>query len=271
LAHPGQFGPPQSTSVSLPFWTPSLHVGTAQAPAAQTPLTQSLAPAQPLPSAHLGQFGPPQSMSVSPSFWIPSLHVGAGAAHTPAVQTPLRQSFAPAQPLPSAHLGQFGPPQSTSVSPSFWIPSLHVGAGATQTPAVQTPLRQSFPPLQPLPSAHLAQWGPPQSTSVSLSFLTPSLHVAGGGVQVPLTHVSLAGQALPHEPQWLGLLASATHPPAQAVMPEGHVVVHTPLAHTWPVAQVLPQAPQLSGSLESDTHVLEQFVCSDEQWAWHLP
>jgi 2-polyprenyl-3-methyl-5-hydroxy-6-metoxy-1,4-benzoquinol methylase len=81
----------------------------------------------------------------------------------------------------------------------------------------------------------------------------------------------LAGQALPHEPQWLGLLASATHPPAQAVMPEGHVVVHTPLAHTWPVAQVLPQAPQLSGSLESDTHVLEQFVCSDEQWAWHLP
>jgi hypothetical protein len=36
--------PPQSTSVSVAFFTMSLHVGTWQIPAVHTPLTQSPAP-----------------------------------------------------------------------------------------------------------------------------------------------------------------------------------------------------------------------------------
>lgn len=44
--------------------------------------------------------------------------------------------------LPSGHFGQVKPPQSTSVSIPFWMPSLHVGI-AVQTPLSQLPLWQS--------------------------------------------------------------------------------------------------------------------------------
>src|SRR6185436_14133368 len=67
---------PQSTSVSVPFCTPSVQVGALQvfAIASQIRLSQSLADRHFLPSAHGPQPAPPQSMSVSSPSWIVSAH-----------------------------------------------------------------------------------------------------------------------------------------------------------------------------------------------------
>jgi hypothetical protein len=92
---------------------------------------------------------------------------------TPPEQWPLAQSAPLAHVLPFAHAGQ----------PCCWpqTSAEHAGGGATQTPPVQTPLAQSVAVAQRLPSAHFAHVGPPQSTSVSLPFWTPSLQVGAGG------------------------------------------------------------------------------------------
>ena len=60
---PGRSAPPQSRSVSSPFFTPSSHAGAAHVPS-QTPLTQSAPIAQTAPFAH-GPQSPPQSTAVS--------------------------------------------------------------------------------------------------------------------------------------------------------------------------------------------------------------
>jgi hypothetical protein len=78
--------PPQSTSDSVPFFTPSEHEGTWQTFDVQTPLWQSAGTAHPLVSAH-GEHAPPQSTSVSVPFLVPS--VQPGAWHTLVAQTPL--------------------------------------------------------------------------------------------------------------------------------------------------------------------------------------
>lgn len=78
--------PPQSTSDSLPFMTPSEHEGTWQTPAVHTPLPQSAGVAHVAPSAHGSQTGPPQSTSVSAPFRSPSLQ--GGGAQVPPLQFP---------------------------------------------------------------------------------------------------------------------------------------------------------------------------------------
>jgi hypothetical protein len=79
-AHAGAEAPPQSTSVSSPFFTPSIAVATWQLPLVQTPLAQSL------PLAH-----------------APLLFAfAAGAAHAPARQTPDLQSPSAAHPPPTS-------------------------------------------------------------------------------------------------------------------------------------------------------------------------
>src|SRR5689334_9642730 len=58
--------PPQSMSVSAPFFTASVGEGIWQTSSLQTPLVQSVVPlAQPFPSSHFGAAPPPQSTSVS--------------------------------------------------------------------------------------------------------------------------------------------------------------------------------------------------------------
>jgi hypothetical protein len=69
--HAGQ-GPPQSTSVSAPFATPSVQLGATQT-RLQTPLAQSPANRHALSTSHFGQ-EPPQSVSVSSPFFKPSVH-----------------------------------------------------------------------------------------------------------------------------------------------------------------------------------------------------
>ncbi|WP_219827603.1 hypothetical protein [Salmonella enterica] len=69
--------PPQSTSLSSAFWTPSVDVGFAHFfdAGSHTLLVQSVPALQPLSSAQRGApvaAGPPQSMSVSCPFITPS-------------------------------------------------------------------------------------------------------------------------------------------------------------------------------------------------------
>ncbi len=209
--------PPQSTSVSPPFWTPSFGVGVAQVLPEQMWLVQSCLPLHIFPGAHGGASSaprfpaPPQSTSVSPPFCTPSFEDGGWHVHVspsgqssgrppaPALslQTPVKQSLPSVHPCPTWHTGAPSlegffvplssmkpPPQSTSVSLSFFTPSLAVGDW--QTPPVHTSLWQSVASAQPLfePQAGapsdagffipFARTAPPQSTSVSLSFFTPS-------------------------------------------------------------------------------------------------
>src|SRR5262245_51887015 len=89
------------------------------------------------------------------------------------LHTPLWQSVGAPQALLSAHLGQVGPPQSTSLSSLSSSPSLHV---ARHVHPEQLPPMQSVPAPHPLPVGHLGQLGPPQSLSVSAPFFTPSVH-----------------------------------------------------------------------------------------------
>jgi len=268
--------PPQSMSVSLPFFTASLQVGAVQTSVAagqKSGLEQSLLAAQPTPAAQRGQlFAPPQSTPVSTPFCTLSVH--EGAAHSPAVHTPLVQSEPVPHPDPVPQRAQAPlPPQSTPVSPPFFTPSPQ--EGAAHTPAVHTRLTQ-LAPLVPhsWPTAHSWLVGaaaqlPPQSTSLSLPFFRASLQLAGVQVpfapQMPFTQSAATAQAFP-SPHFLLVGAAAQLPPQStavsvpfftlslqvgtAQVPE----VQTPLAqlrpapvpdpHIWPFAQPGQEPPQ---------------------------
>jgi hypothetical protein len=117
VPHAAQAPPPQSVSVSVPFLTPSVHVGWQTLPV-QRPPAQSPLILQARPGPHFFAQLPPQSTSVSVPFFLPSVQL----MQTPPVQSPFAQSLAAAQAWPSAHGGQVAPPQSTSVSvPSFTL------------------------------------------------------------------------------------------------------------------------------------------------------
>src|SRR5687767_8294849 len=89
------------------------------------------------------------------------------------------------QTLPFMQGEQKRPPQSVSVSEPFFSPSLHE---APHTLFVHTPLTQSEPIPQARPLAHLPH-APPQSTSLSVPFLTMSMQV--GEAQRPLAQTPL--------------------------------------------------------------------------------
>jgi hypothetical protein len=112
---------------------------------------QSLFVPQPLPTAQFAVQVPPQSTSVSFPFLTPSVHVAA--THLPPLEhLPLAgsaQSVFALQFLPTAHVGPQPPPQSTSVSVPFRLPSPH--AAATHAPALHT-FGQAVPSSQ-VPSA----------------------------------------------------------------------------------------------------------------------
>jgi hypothetical protein len=171
--------PPQSVSDSLPFFTVSLQVAAlhvlVEVPV-QTRLWQSEATRQAFPSLHAAQLGPPQSTSVSPVDASCTPLVQLAAWHVPFKQlAPETQSAVAPQLSPALHSEvPHASPQSTSPSPPFLTPSLHVGAA--HFPAVHTPLSQSPAPEHALVGTHLGQLEP-QSTSVSVPFLTLSLHV----------------------------------------------------------------------------------------------
>ena len=129
--------PPQSLSVSPPFFALSEQVAAWQMLVVHTALSQSLAPVQAAPLAQGGQAGPPQSTSDSP--WFKTLSVQLGARQVPITQLALEQSDPLAHFLPAAHFGQDAPPQSVSVSLPFLIESVQVAPA--HLPRRQWPLR----------------------------------------------------------------------------------------------------------------------------------
>jgi hypothetical protein len=117
------------------------------------------------------------------------------------LHTPLEQSVASAQLEPSLH-AEHVPPQSVSVSEPFLAPSLQVGAWQVAGLPEQTLLVQSVETEQSLVSAHLAQVPPPQSTSVSVPFLTVSgqaaaWHFFGVPLHTPLVQSVVAAHDSP--------------------------------------------------------------------------
>jgi len=123
VAHAPQVAPPQSTSVSAPFFTLSVHVGAWHVPPAHDPLAQSVLSVHVAPTAHGEQPGP-QSTSASLPFFTLSVQVGAW--QTEPVQTRFLQSLGDLQAWPPLHGGHVAPPQSTSVSVPFRTKSVQV-------------------------------------------------------------------------------------------------------------------------------------------------
>ncbi len=105
--------PPQSVSVSAPFFTPSEQPGAEHSSPAHTADAQSVPVMHESPWLHGGQL-PPQSKSVSSPFLTPSEQLGA--RHRLLLpHTPLWQSAPVEQPPPVVQPGH-EPPQSTPVS-----------------------------------------------------------------------------------------------------------------------------------------------------------
>ena len=65
---------------------------------------------------------------------------------------------------------------------------------------------------------------------------------------MPPEHVLSLAHVTPQAPQFVGLVASLTHAPAQRL---GAFEEHwqTPLVHCWPAGHTVPHAPQLLLSL----------------------
>jgi hypothetical protein len=145
-----------------------------------------------------------------------------------------------------------------------------------------TPLVQSVTTKQTLLSAHLLQVPPPQSTSVSLPFLTVSLQVAATHLlavhtplwqSLPSVHAPLVVQRLQLElpPQSTSLsppfLTVSLHAGAMHSPP-----VHTPLwqspftLHTLPSAHLFVHVPP-----QSTSDSLPFFLPSLHVAAWHEP
>ena len=154
--------PPQSTSVSSWFWTPSKQL--THVSASQVLLTQSAPTRHDIPSPHGMQAPPPQSTSVSPPHRMPSLQLPA--MQTKPEQQALTQSAGPRQGSPSSH-GSHDPPQSMPVSSplrtessqavSPTAPALAGAAGrpsAAQRPATTTiPTAETISPPLVSPTA----------------------------------------------------------------------------------------------------------------------
>jgi len=192
----------------------------------------------------------------------------------PVPHTWLWQSPPPLQARPVAQSPQ-RPPQSTSLSLAFATASLQVGAWqhcskpGAQPPALHTPLWQSAPAPQPWPGAQSGQ-APPQSTSTSLPFFTPSVQL--GAAQRPFPpQTALAQSALVlhvdpsaqpgHSPPPQSVPSSA---PLRAPSPQEMAAQRELLAgqnkpatqsasawHRCPARQVLPHTPPQSLSVSS--------------------
>jgi hypothetical protein len=81
--------PPQSTSLSLPFFAPSSHAAAVHTLLTHSVLWQSAFSTQARPAAH-GEQLPPQSTSVS--FWFITPSLQRAGWQKPLEQTPVKQS-----------------------------------------------------------------------------------------------------------------------------------------------------------------------------------
>ena len=124
----------------------------------------------------------------------------------PIVHMPVAQSVGAAQTLKSGQRAQVvAPPQSMSVSPWFWMPSLQLAA-AHRLPAPQTPVMQSLPVRQATPTAHFAHSAPPQSMSDSVPLMVMSVQFAATHALLAQIRLAQSVSALQRRP-----LAQAVH------------------------------------------------------------
>jgi hypothetical protein len=126
---------------------------------------------------------------------------------------------------------------------------MHVGA--TQTPLVQTPDWQSEAAAHFFPVPHFGHAGPPQSVSVSPSFLTPSWHVGVAHVppalQKPLAQSAPTEQCLPsahgaHAPPQSMSVSVPFMTPSTQLAATQIPAAHTPLAQSRSRRHALPFA-----------------------------
>ena len=150
----------------------------------------------------------------------PSLH--DGWLHTPNRHTPLAQSVFSTHSSKLAHLDEQLPPQSVSVSSPFATPSVQVAAKHTFVPSEShTRVTQSSPVEQPASTGHLLHTPPPQSTAVSMPFITASVHV--GAVQAPVAAPAALKQ-MPLAQSKLLVHAVATGQPSQSGPPQSTAI-----------------------------------------------
>ena len=126
------------------------------------------------PAVHGGHDGPPQSTSVSAPFLMPSLHVCKFYRGAASVSWYVGVGSAP------PHVGGLLPHILPSRSPAPRVIAKNKRASQTWEVALQTPPWQSLSTRQDLPAGQPEHPPPPQSTSVSWPFLTPSLHDCNG-------------------------------------------------------------------------------------------
>ena len=126
VAHFAGHAPPQSRSVSSPFFTVSRQRLPMHLPvcALQRPERQSLALPQALPWPQAMGHAPPQSTSTSVPFLRPSRHWLSTQVLLVA-QKPVAQSAPVPQALPRPQGPHLLPPQSKPVSSPSFTPSLH--------------------------------------------------------------------------------------------------------------------------------------------------
>jgi hypothetical protein len=156
-AHVGQPPPPQSTSVSVPFFTVSEHVAAWQTRPVHTPLSQSAATAHARLAAH-GVHEPPQSTSVSvPSFIL-------------SVQLAAMQAW-PAQ------TGAAGVQSVPSLQPTH-VPARAGLDGSPQTPVAHAPLLGTCSGVDGAEAPHSPSWHASMSVGTSVGSST---------LRVPLT------------------------------------------------------------------------------------
>jgi hypothetical protein len=181
-------------------------------PPKQTPFWQVSVWVHALPSLHAVPLGFPA-------------HCASPAWQTPFRQIPLWQSLFTKQVLPFAQGGQTGPPQSTSVSLPFLIPSLQVAMAVAE----QVPFTQVAPEKHVLPGQH----GEPAAPHCVQTPVLPQTR--------PLPQVLLMQQAWPAPPQLLPHTPLPPQPrpwlqelPPQHTSPGAPQDVQIPFEQTWP-------------------------------------
>jgi hypothetical protein len=147
----------------------------------QTPPTQTSAPQQ----SHSSVQPPPeawQQVRVSPQELVPQM-----------ANSPQQWQSSPQTPPVGRQQVRGAPPQKSSAQRvgtvwQHWLAAVQVSPTSRQTaahvPPSQKPPSQSLSAPQPEPGGHGRQLPPPQSTSVSVPFLAPSVH--DGTVQKPV-------------------------------------------------------------------------------------
>jgi len=159
------------------------------------------------------------------------MHIWAGRGrHVPETHVPLRQSESALHARPSAQALQVGPPQSTSDSRPFAMPSEH--DAATHAPPTQD-------------SVAAQATAAPHAPAASHVCTPPALHCVDPGwhtpVHVPRLHTYAHAVLFCHTPVTSHVCATS---PLHCLVPGTHTPVQAPPTHAWFVhATAVPHVP----------------------------